>query len=190
EKDYYFSSEQGVVPLEQNVRDPRPLAPGEKVVVNVYRGSTVRVLGDREIRQEVLTRARALKPVGTAHVSDGAPAWVAPAAPGNLETWRAATGWYRNDRDVAVEMADKAADPLGSLGYDGPLAALAADGPRNLAEFLKEAVAVVTNPAIDRERETEHFSTEAIIGPRPALHENDPANMTPPVVVQLPVLVG
>ncbi|MEP7285111.1 MAG: glutamate synthase-related protein, partial [Chloroflexota bacterium] len=190
EKDYYFSSEQGVVPLEQNIRDPRPLGPGEKIVLNVYRGSTVRVLGDRELRQEVLRRARVLKPVGQPKISEHTPTWIAPAAPGNLETWRAATGWYRGDRDIAVEMSDKGADPIGSLGYDGPLAVLSQDGPRNLAEFFKEAVAVVTNPAIDRERETEHFSTEAIIGPRPTLHENDPEGTLPPLAIRLPVLVG
>ncbi len=192
EKDFYFSSEQGVVPLDQNIRDPRPLAPGEKVVLNVHRGSAVRVLGDRELRQEVLSRARALKPVQqpSAVELNSAPVWNPPAAPGNLETWRAATGWYRTDRDIAIDMADNGADPLGSLGYDGPLAALSGDGPRNIAEFFKEAVAVVTNPAIDRERETEHFSTEAVIGPRPALHENDPEGLVTPVTVRLPVLVG
>src|SRR5258706_8544226 len=181
EKDYYFSSEQGVVPLELNVRDPRPLSPGEKVAEKAHRGSAVRILEGGELRQEVLGRARVLKPVEKAQVSDESPAWMAPVAPGNLETWRAATGWYRSDRDIAVEMADKGADPIGSLGYDGPLAALAQDGPRNIAEFFKEAVAVVTNPAIDRERETEHFSTEAVIGPRPALHQNDPQGIIPPL---------
>lgn len=190
EKDYYFSSEQGVVPLEQNTRDPRPLGPGEKVVLSVHRGSTVRVLGDRELRYEVLRRARALKPVSAPQFPDQPAVWAAPAAPGNLEIWRAATGWYRVDRDIAGDMADKGMDPIGSLGYDGPLAALAGDDPHNLAEFFKEAVAVVTNPAIDGERETEHFSTEAIVGSRPRLHENDPAGLVMPVVLRLPVLVG
>src|SRR5207248_7617354 len=32
-----------------------------------------------------------------------------------------------------------------------------------------ETVAVVTNPAIDREREIEHFSTRVVLGPRPGL---------------------
>jgi hypothetical protein len=32
-----------------------------------------------------------------------------------------------------------------------------------------DAVAVVTNPAIDREREVEHFSTQTVIGARPPL---------------------
>lgn len=192
EKDHYFSSEQGVVPLEQNVRDPRPLAPGEKVVLNVHRNSAVRVMGDRELRHEVLRRARAIKPVAVLQPAAQAP-WDAPPAPvalTALDTWRTAVGWYRNDRDVAVEMADKASDPIGSLGYDGPLAALSTDGPRNIAEYFKEAVAVVTNPAIDRERETEHFSTEAIVGPRPAIHENDRGDEVAPLIVRLPVLAG
>jgi len=189
EKDYYFSSEQGVVPLEFNVRDPRPLGPGEKVALTVHRGSTVRVLSDREIRTEVKHRARAFKPVRQRTEMD-TPRWTAPQAPGNLDTWRTATGWYRHDRDIAQDMADNGADPIGSLGYDGPLAILSGDGPRNLAEFFKEAVAVVTNPAIDRERETEHFSTEAIIGPRPSLHYNDPDSAVPPIALRLPVLLG
>src|SRR5258708_28615533 len=90
EKGYYFSSEQGVVPLEDNLRDPRPLGPGEKVVLNIYRGSTVRVLGDRELREEVLRLARARKPVPTPSVpatGDQTAAWDAPAAPGYLGIW-------------------------------------------------------------------------------------------------------
>ena len=43
------------------------------------------------------------------------------------------------------------------LGYDGPLACFSPER-QNLADFFKESVAVVTNPAIDREREIEHFS--------------------------------
>jgi glutamate synthase (NADPH/NADH) large chain len=193
EKDFFFSSEQGVLPLELNVRDPRPLAPGEKVVLSVHRGSAVRIMGQLDVHQEVQRRARALAAVSTPKLPIGHPTWEAPHAPGesvNLDAWRAATGWYRTDRDIAIEMADKGADPIGSLGYDGPLAALSADGPRNLAEYFKEAVAVVTNPAIDRERETEHFSTEAIVGPRPSLHEADPADQPGPVVLKLPVLAG
>jgi len=191
EKDYFFSSEQGVLPLEQNVRDPRPLAPGEKVVLSIHRGSTVRVMSDSELRLEVLRRGRALAPVQSPAISHESPSWNPPTPPtDNLEAWRAATGWYRSDRDIAVEMADKGADPIGSLGYDGPLAALSSDGVRNLAEYFKEAVAVVTNPAIDRERETEHFSTEAIVGPRPSLHEDDPAGEVTPLVLRLPVLAG
>ncbi|MGQ0516798.1 glutamate synthase central domain-containing protein, partial [Bacillus sp. D-CC] len=55
-----------------------------------------------------------------------------------------------------------------SLGHDSPLAALDTDR-RNIADFIKESVAVVTNPAIDRDREVEHFSTRTILGERPSL---------------------
>ena len=66
-------------------------------------------------------------------------------------------------------MASNGAEPIGSLGYDGPLAALSPER-QNLADYFKETVAVVTNPAIDREREIEHFSTRAVFGRRPSLH--------------------
>ena len=64
-------------------------------------------------------------------------------------------------------MASNGAEPIGSLGYDGPLAALSPER-QNLADYFKETVAVVPNPAIDREREMEHFSTQAVFGRRPS----------------------
>ena len=43
-----------------------------------------------------------------------------------------------------------------------------------MPDYIKESVAVVTNPAIDRDRETEHFSTRVIIGKRPKLFQKEP----------------
>src|SRR5436309_1410863 len=75
----------------------------------------------------------------------------------------AALGFEPDDLKMASFMIETGNEPIGSLGYDGPLGALA---PRaNLADHLQETVAVVTNPAIDRERETQHFSTRALLGP-------------------------
>ena len=76
-------------------------------------------------------------------------------------------GWQRDDVKLVQQMASNGAEPIGSLGYDGPLAALSPER-QNLADYFKETVAVVTNPAIDREREIEHFSTRARVRP-PAL---------------------
>ena len=84
-------------------------------------------------------------------------------------------GWQRDDVKLVQQMASNGAEPIGSLGYDGPLAALSPER-QNLADYFKETVAVVTNPAIDREREMEHFSTRAVFGRRPSLH--DPATDT------------
>ena len=76
-------------------------------------------------------------------------------------------GWQRDDVKLVQQMASNGAEPVGSLGYDGPLAALSPER-QNLADYFKETVAVVTNPAIDRERELEHFSTRTLFGRRPS----------------------
>src|SRR5205823_6350264 len=73
-----------------------------------------------------------------------------------------------DDLRMATYMCETANEPIGSLGWDGPLAALSS-GRAMLADHLHETVAVVTNPAIDREREIEHFSTRVVLGPRPGL---------------------
>lgn len=57
EKEYIFSSERGVVPFENMVTDPRPLAPGEKMAVRVTRGDKVEVFNHADIRQHVMKRA-------------------------------------------------------------------------------------------------------------------------------------
>ena len=81
-----------------------------------------------------------------------------------------AFGWEKDHLQLLDQMAEKGIEPIRSLGHDAPLAAL---NPMrtNIADFIKESVAVVTNPAIDRDRETEHFSTRTIIGKRPSLFE-------------------
>src|SRR4026208_13351 len=79
------------------------------------------------------------------------------------------------------------ADPIGALGYAGPLAALSPER-QTLADYFKETVAVVTNPAIDREREIEHFSTRAVFGRRPSIHA--PGTDTRTVETCFPVILG
>ena len=84
-------------------------------------------------------------------------------------------------------MASNGAEPVGSLGYDGPLAALSPER-QNLADYFKETVAVVTNPAIDREREMEHFSTRAVFGRRPSI--DAAGEDTGTVETAFPVILG
>ena len=96
-------------------------------------------------------------------------------------------GWQRDDVKLCQQMASNGAEPIGSLGYDGPLAALSPER-QNLADYFKETVAVVTNPAIDREREMEHFSTRAVFGRRPS--PDDPAADTHTVETSFPVILG
>ncbi len=84
-------------------------------------------------------------------------------------------------------MASNGAEPVGSLGYDGPLAALSPER-QNLADYFKETVAVVTNPAIDREREMEHFSTRSLFGHRPSI--DAAGEDTGTVETSFPIVLG
>src|SRR4029453_18979237 len=55
-------------------------------------------------------------------------------------------------------------------------------------DYFKETVAVVTNPALDRERELEHFSTRALFGRRPSL--DFAGEDTGTVETSFPVILG
>ncbi|HOU16069.1 MAG TPA: glutamate synthase, partial [Anaerolineae bacterium] len=57
EKECFFSSEKGVVPMDLLNGDPKPLAPGEKIAVTVQRNSGVEVLDYPAIQQRLLELA-------------------------------------------------------------------------------------------------------------------------------------
>ena len=78
----------------------------------------------------------------------------------------AALGWERFHVSFLQDIGQARKEQIGSLGWDGPLAAMA-ETRMNLANYFKETVAVVTNPSIDREREQAQFSTRMLVGARP-----------------------
>lgn len=212
EKEYIFSSERGVVQLENMVTDPKPLAPGEKMAVRVTPGKNVEVFDHTDIRQHVMKQAfkrevpqfaeRYWSGWGSHVVVDRTPPFsggspesiatatiptaeatllqvqtmpqvvVAPPYPSATQrisaSVLAATGWNREHLQEIKSIANVGKDLVGSLGHDGPLAVLSQNRV-NISDFCKETVAVVTNPAIDRERESEAFSTATIVGARPAI---------------------
>jgi glutamate synthase (NADPH/NADH) large chain len=51
---YFFSSEKGVVALERNMNDPRPLAPGEKIVICGSRGKPAEILNYGDIQKRLV----------------------------------------------------------------------------------------------------------------------------------------
>src|SRR5262249_6090013 len=53
EKEYFASSEKGVVPLEDMSQDPRPLAPGEKMGLLLHRDQGVEVFEHQEMQQRI-----------------------------------------------------------------------------------------------------------------------------------------
>jgi glutamate synthase (NADPH) large chain len=169
ERSLYFSSEQGILPVHRMTAEPKPLAPGETVGVRMT--PQAEVLPHHELQQLVLERAKkradfrgAASYLQAPEVKKAEPKEAVPASNRKY----AAFGWDRDQIRFVEQMADTGSDPIRSLGHDGPLAALS-KARQNIPDFIKESVAVVTNPAIDREREQEHFSTRIILGPRPAL---------------------
>ncbi|PKO14421.1 MAG: glutamate synthase [Chloroflexi bacterium HGW-Chloroflexi-10] len=98
----------------------------------------------------------------------------------------AANGWNQdNIKEIGEQVEGK---DTGSLGYDGPLAVLSKKRV-NIADFFKETVAVVTNPAIDRGREVEVFSTSSLLGATTSIGQAPNPNDRI-VTLKLPVLLG
>lgn len=172
---YLFSSEPGIISVNEYVNDPKPLAPGEKVGFK-WDGDKLAVYYQDRYQSEIYNRfSQRLK-------LDGARLRLKPPAlaktvtmnyPDKIQNGQyKAYGWERDHIQLIEQMAEKGVEPIRSLGHDAPLAALNPERV-NIADYIKESVAVVTNPAIDRDRETEHFSTRVIIGKRPDLFKNE-----------------
>ncbi|MBI4898073.1 MAG: alpha-hydroxy-acid oxidizing protein [Actinobacteria bacterium] len=200
--DFIFSSEPGVAPVAETVSEPKPLAPGEKVALQINPDHGTRLRGHDEVQR--LAYERWLKRVGSDTVPSydtalltGGPsegpdipgyAHAGPAEPVKVSDHvLGGFGWLREDMKLIQQMASNGAEPIGSLGYDGPLAALNSER-QNLADYFKETVAVVTNPAIDREREIEHFSCRTVFGARPQPTEPIPDPGT--IELSFPIVLG
>jgi len=205
-----FSSEKGVVPVAEMDDDPKPLAPGEKMAIVLTRGVGTQVETYNGILRDVLNRAQARgisatyyrrflvcqspkvdeSAVGSrqsvgSHAAQRAPAVLSPQSSRLIAAW----AFDGEELKLTEAMAESGNERVGSLGYDGPLAALSRER-QNLADYFKESVAVVTNPAIDREREIEQFSTRVVLGPRPPIGVADHDRKLPCTELITPLFTG
>jgi glutamate synthase (NADPH) large chain len=190
EKRLVFTSEPGIIPTNEYTGDPKPLAPGEKIGLTWSGGDVIQVLEYEQFQEEVYARFSKRfdithfrkhldVPKLENHVFSSAPTKV-------HNNQYAAFGWDREHIQLLEQMAEKGAEPIRSLGHDAPLAAIDPNR-KNLADFIKESVAVVTNPAIDRDREMEHFSTRTVIGRRPPLFAQTETSYT--IELSSPILI-
>ncbi len=192
ESSYYFASEQGIISSSEFVSEPKPLAPGEKVGLRWDENNTLHVYFQDEFQEEVYTRVnKRLNIEGSRkrlYLPELSNDNVVSSLPTKVTNGHyAAFGWDREHIQMIEQMAEKGVEPIRSLGHDSPLAALH-EGRQNIADFIKESVAVVTNPAIDRDREMEHFSTRVIVGKRPSLFEKETGHtnleLVSPIVIE------
>ncbi|USG64733.1 glutamate synthase-related protein [Brevibacillus ruminantium] len=167
---FYLSSEQGVIPVHQMASEPKSLAPGEKVGVLLHPDRDVEVVPHHKLQQLVYDRftQKTATDGWRQHLHfayQTGPLVFEPDMEPPASSVYSAYGWDREQIQLVEQMSANGAEPIRSLGHDGPLAALSKER-QNLADYIKESVAVVTNPAIDRDREIEHFSTRVVIGSR------------------------
>ncbi len=219
DESHVFASERGFVPLERYLRDPYPLGPGQRVALR-RDAAGWRFLDETALRDSFAAEreSRGVARVGVRErLECGGPEaplasvqkrgalreperrWEIGTPPDELEDVArrreqqfAALGFEPDDLRMAQHMAETAGEPIGSLGWDGPLAALSLGRP-NLADHIHETVAVVTNPAIDREREIEHFSTRVVLGPRPdprSVKRSRGGTVDRWIELRLPILLG
>lgn len=186
---FYFSSEQGVISVTEMVSEPKPLAPGEKVGIKLHKNAPVEVIFHNQIQAIVLERAKSRASFkGFRELLTFTKLQPAKNPYGEFSQitnqMYAAFGWEREQIQLAEQMATNGAEPIRSLGHDAPLASLAQER-QNLADYIKESVAVVTNPAIDRDREMEHFSTRVVLGARPEIKGKKP---TPAIELPTPIV--
>jgi glutamate synthase domain-containing protein 2/glutamate synthase domain-containing protein 1/glutamate synthase domain-containing protein 3 len=85
-------------------------------------------------------------------------------------------GYTREDIDVVLAaMAGTAHEPVGSMGYDAPLAVLS-EKPQLLYAYFKQLFAQVTNPPIDPIREELVMSLMTFMGNPTNILREDPLN--------------
>ncbi|MDN4527595.1 glutamate synthase-related protein [Fictibacillus fluitans] len=175
ESSLYFSSEQGILSNNEFTAEPKCFAPGEKVGLKREDDGRLVYYNHNDYQEAVFTSMKERIQVDGAHKQLNTPAFDTGYVRGPLKKhngWYSAYGWDREQIHQLEQMAEKGVEPIQSLGHDSPLAALHPER-QNIADFIKESVAVVTNPAIDRDRETEHFSTRTVLGKRPSLFEKE-----------------
>ncbi len=162
-----LASEVGVidVPPERIVRQDR-LRPGQMLLVDTELG---RIIPDEEIKA---TAAGELpyrewldgQLIDLARLGD-------PSAQGTetmderqlLQLQRCYGYTFEELYKVLKPLAEQGEDPVGSMGYDGPLAVLS-DKPQLLYSYFKQMFAQVTNPPIDAFLEEMITSLETTIG--------------------------
>ncbi len=170
---YVLSSEAGVIPFQFLSGDPKPLGPGEKVMIS-KRGRHVKLLSHQQLQEEVAKSFYATRPDFNIqrHTPIDPINFTRNPRPKqkeiSVDKERELCGWNKDDISAIHELSETGKEPVSSLGHGAPLACLNNELP-NIADFFKENVAVVTNPAVDREREKEHFSTRVILGRRSSM---------------------
>ncbi|WP_336921106.1 glutamate synthase large subunit [Aquipuribacter sp. SD81] len=182
-----MASETGVLDIEPDhvVRKGR-LQPGRMLLVDTGQG---RIIDDAEIKSQLAAEqpyARWLEE-NRVHLAD-LPERVHVVHPAASVTRRQQTFGYTEEelRVLLAPMAANAAEPIGSMGTDTPLAVLS-QRPRLLFDYFTQLFAQVTNPPLDAIREELVTSLRGAIGPELNILEATPQHCAH-IVLPFPVI--
>ncbi|WP_040952126.1 glutamate synthase large subunit [Gorillibacterium massiliense] len=160
-----LASEVGVMDIAPDniVRKDR-LQPGRMLLVDTKEG---RIVSDEEIKERITGEHPYQEWLDKNLVSlDDLPAapQVAAADSATVMQRQMAFGYnFETLRKFLEPMAKNGVDPIGSMGYDAPLAVLS-DKPQLLYNYFKQLFAQVTNPPIDANFEEIITAQETTIG--------------------------
>ena len=134
-------------PSERSSPTPSRFAPGEKLLVQMHPGKRDRASSTHDELQRSPSSAGSsrigvdkLPSYDTALLTGGPTegpevpgyAHAGPSEPVKVDDHvLGGFGWQRDDMKLIQQMASNGAEPIGSLGYDGPLAALSARAPEH-----------------------------------------------------------
>ena len=172
-----LGSEVGVVALDETkVVEKGRLGPGRILAIDTETGE---LLGNDAVKRFVSS----LRPYGDWVAANLIPlsafADASPEAPDSvnvqdLTLQQVAFGWDQEQvEDLLKPMATQAAEPIGSMGDDTPIAVLSRR-PRLLYDYFKQLFAQVTNPPIDSIREKVVMSLNTSLGPCLSWFEETP----------------
>ncbi|MDQ0216120.1 glutamate synthase domain-containing protein 2/glutamate synthase domain-containing protein 1/glutamate synthase domain-containing protein 3 [Oikeobacillus pervagus] len=173
-----LSSEVGVVdvPEEKIIMKDR-LKPGQMILVDIREG---RLCLDEEIKQEIVSKEpyrqwvrEQIVPIENVKILNTEKSELKENN-SMLERLRVNFGYTVEEWEKGLKpMILQGKEPIGSMGYDAPLAVLS-DRPQLLFHYFKQRFAQVTNPPIDAIREELVTSVEVLIGTEGnLLHPNE-----------------
>ncbi|WP_068777008.1 glutamate synthase large subunit [Paenibacillus sp. FJAT-26967] len=161
-----LSSEAGVLTIEpERIAGKERLQPGRMLVVDTVAG---RIITDEEIKGQIVSEQPYEQWLKENLISIGDLPKAAPEPQPHhdvLVQRQQAFGYtFEYLRKFLEPMAKTAVDPIGSMGYDAPLAVLS-ERPQLLYSYFKQLFAQVTNPPIDANFEEIVTAQETTIGP-------------------------
>ncbi|MEI6219593.1 MAG: glutamate synthase central domain-containing protein, partial [bacterium] len=172
-----LASEAGVLDIAPgDIAEKGALRPGQIILVDMENN---RVIKDGEIKATYARKQPYRRWVEENKISlHGLFNDVAPVEPDTARLIRRQKlfGYTREDIQLILgSMASAGQEPVGSMGYDAPLAVLS-EQPQMLYSYFKQLFAQITNPAIDPIRENIVMSLMTFMGNPPNILADDPRN--------------